>query len=206
MARHLRAEKCLHWHIDYLLGSKCARVEQVWAVESVERLECKWARQAMRWPGARIVVRRGRRFIVGPALEIPLAGIDLVPVGKASGLVRPWSGPWFRDDYCQGPGHVFFVLPDGAVKPCCGYATDSERLTLGNIRRDSAAAILKNARRNMFVVAVFEAGLGRLRRALAARGVVFPGKTAGHCFFCHWILNEIPPRILDSALRDLSLP
>ena len=49
LAHHLRAGKCLHWHIDYLLGAKCARVTQVWAVESAARLECEWARQAKRW-------------------------------------------------------------------------------------------------------------------------------------------------------------
>ena len=58
VARHLRPEKRLYWHIDYLLGSKGARVVQVRTVESVVRLECKWARQAMRWIGARVVVPR----------------------------------------------------------------------------------------------------------------------------------------------------
>jgi Uri superfamily endonuclease len=41
LARHLRAEKRLHWHIDYLLEQ--ARVCEVWWAVSPERLECAWA-------------------------------------------------------------------------------------------------------------------------------------------------------------------
>ena len=58
LTRHLGFEKRRHWHIDYLLGSKHAHVVQVWAVKSAARLECKWARAAMRLPGASIVVPR----------------------------------------------------------------------------------------------------------------------------------------------------
>lgn len=88
LARHLRAEKRLHWHIDYLLGSKYARVEQVWGVESVARLECEWARQAMRWPGARIVVPRfGASDCHCPA---HLVGLDKLPAltGLTASKVR----------------------------------------------------------------------------------------------------------------------
>ncbi len=38
VARHLRVEKRLHWHIDYLLCH--AQVVEVWAGPSRERLEC----------------------------------------------------------------------------------------------------------------------------------------------------------------------
>ncbi len=41
VARHLRIEKRMHWHIDYLLEQ--ARVESVWIVNSSDRLECKTA-------------------------------------------------------------------------------------------------------------------------------------------------------------------
>jgi hypothetical protein len=152
---------------------------------------------------AKIVARFGRRFIKGEYLLLPLAPIDLVPVGKAAGMVDPWGKTWFSEDYCQGPGHVLYVLPDGSVKPCCGYATDADRLTIGNIHTDSAAAILRKAARNPFVRAVFERGLGRVRRALSAEGVRFPGKTDNHCFFCHHVLTEVPPDALDKALRAL---
>jgi sugar fermentation stimulation protein A len=41
VARHLRREKRLHWHIDYLL--QVARVTEVWSRVGQERLECAWA-------------------------------------------------------------------------------------------------------------------------------------------------------------------
>jgi len=41
IARHLRADKRLHWHIDYLLAH--ARVIEVVRVASEERLECRIA-------------------------------------------------------------------------------------------------------------------------------------------------------------------
>jgi Uri superfamily endonuclease len=38
LERHLRADKRLHWHVDYLL--RCARVEAVWYRHGRERQEC----------------------------------------------------------------------------------------------------------------------------------------------------------------------
>ena len=55
LARHLRAEKRLHWHIDYLLNVRRARVVEVWAAEGAARRECDWARAVMQLPGAAMV-------------------------------------------------------------------------------------------------------------------------------------------------------
>lgn len=41
VARHIRKEKRLHWHIDYLL--QVATVVDVWRHMGPERLECAWA-------------------------------------------------------------------------------------------------------------------------------------------------------------------
>lgn len=41
LSRHLRADKCLHWHIDYLLGQ--AEIEEIWIHRGDQRLECEWA-------------------------------------------------------------------------------------------------------------------------------------------------------------------
>ncbi len=54
VARHLRAEKRLHWHVDYLAAR--APVVGVWYVESGERLECAWAARLSALPGADIPV------------------------------------------------------------------------------------------------------------------------------------------------------
>lgn len=50
VARHRRVEKRRHWHIDYLLER--ATLVDVWMVLSDERLECRWAAIARRWPQA----------------------------------------------------------------------------------------------------------------------------------------------------------
>ncbi|MGD0783602.1 MAG: SPASM domain-containing protein, partial [Candidatus Aminicenantales bacterium] len=179
-------------------------VAQILAVRGArDRATTVRIRRLTRLLGAKIVTRCGRRFIKAEYLLLPLAMIDLVPVGKADGLRDPWRTAWFKEDYCQGPGQVLYVLPDGSVKPCCGYATDSERLTIGNIYSDSAERILRKAARNPYVRTVFERGLSRLRGRLAADGVRFPGRTDNHCFFCHHVLTAVEPAVLDRALRAL---
>lgn len=144
---------------------------------------------------AKLVHVGGHRAIRSESLFVPVTTIDLVPVGKAESLLNPWGGEWFQEDFCRGPGHVFYVLPDGSVKPCCGYATDSEQLTIGNIHKDPAAMMLKNASRNPFVSAVFETGLSRVRARLERQGVVFPGATTNQCYFCHHVLTMVPQNI-----------
>ncbi len=143
----------------------------------------------------------GRPCIKGAAAFIRIFRIQLAPIGKAAGLRHAWDGEWFREDHCKGPGNVLFVMPDGSVKPCCGYANAAARLTVGNIRCDSARDILRNASSNRFVRAVFTSGLSRIRKALESEGVPFPGKTTSHCYFCHYIINEIPEKILNRCLN-----
>jgi sugar fermentation stimulation protein A len=42
LRRHCRQRRVLHWHIDYLLQR--AKIEEIRAEVSPERLECKWAK------------------------------------------------------------------------------------------------------------------------------------------------------------------
>ncbi len=149
---------------------------------------------------AKLVRVGGHRVIRNDSLFMPITTIDLAPVGKAERFVDPWGKDWFQEDFCRGPGHVFYVLPDGSVKPCCGYATDSERLTIGNIHKDTAAKMLENAARNPFVSAVFRDGLTGIRKRLTKRGVVFPGATKNQCYFCHHVLTAVPRKDLDECL------
>ena len=55
IGRHLRRDKRLRWHIDYLLRE--AEVAEVWYLVGGERSECAWCRAAMDMPGARLPVR-----------------------------------------------------------------------------------------------------------------------------------------------------
>ena len=56
VARHQRAEKRLHWHIDYLLQQ--ARIIDVVIHPTTERLECAYNSCILNLPGARIIVPR----------------------------------------------------------------------------------------------------------------------------------------------------
>jgi uncharacterized Fe-S cluster-containing radical SAM superfamily protein len=116
--------------------------------------------------------------------------IDLSPVGRAAGLKNPWDGKWFKDDFCSGPGNIFFVTPDGKVAPCCGYANGHALLNIGTID-DSPAKLIKNARKNKFVSTIFSRGLHALRKKLMAEGIKLPGKTTNHCFFCRYLLDLV---------------
>lgn len=133
-------------------------------------------------------------------LLIRIFSIDLSPVGKAADLKNGWDGRWFRDDLCRGPGNVFFVLPDGTVKPCCGYAADAEILTIGSITRDTPHTLLKKARTNRFVTALFSSGLHPIRRRLERAGIRFPGKTSNHCFFCRYLTHAVPGALLKKCV------
>lgn len=142
----------------------------------------------------------GSAHIKSPELFIKILNIELTPVGKAARLKCAADNEWFADDYCEGPGNVFFVEASGDVKPCCGYAEDSKTLAIGNIRSDSAAAILRSAHSNRYVQAVFGAGLAKLRRKLENAGVIFGFKTKNHCYFCNHVLTKVPKDILGKCL------
>ena len=142
-------------------------------------------------------------FSVKP-LPIKTVRIPLSPVNETmSKLKSSWGDRWFKEDYCKGPGNALFVMPDGDVKPCCGYATDHAVLTIGNINRDSAVELINKARRNDFVRSVFTIGLSGIRKRLMKLGVRFPGKTENHCFFCNYILTKIPKKILKRAIATI---
>lgn len=55
IARHLRPEKRLHWHIDYLLQH--AVVEDILLFLTGERRECAINRQTLALPHARVIAR-----------------------------------------------------------------------------------------------------------------------------------------------------
>ncbi len=142
---------------------------------------------------------KGQAYIKGPALFIKIFKIKLSAIGAAEKLKDPWSGKWFKEDRCKGPGNVFFVEPSGDVRPCCGYA-DAEDLVIGNIKDDPACLIFKNAAKNRFVSTVFRSGLSRIRKRLEKAGVGFPGQTDDHCYFCNYIIKQIPRRTLGPCL------
>lgn len=56
LARHIRADKRLHWHIDFLLQH--AALDTIWQAAYPQRLECAWAMAMLALPGAQTPVHR----------------------------------------------------------------------------------------------------------------------------------------------------
>ena len=53
VARHLRRDHRMHWHIDYLnLAKTEASVREIWWAEGRSRRECEWSEAIARLPGA----------------------------------------------------------------------------------------------------------------------------------------------------------
>ena len=96
-------------------------------------------------------------------LTVTLNWNHLAPVGRAEHFTGGWDDTWFGEDFCEGPGQALIVNPRGAVKPCCGFASDLDQLTIGNIHQDSVAAIVHGARKHPYVGKVFRKGLTAIR-------------------------------------------
>jgi hypothetical protein len=132
-----------------------------------------------------------RYLLVAPDLTMTLNWNHLAPVERAEHFEGAWDGEWFEEDYCEGPGQALIVTPKGDVKPCCGYASDLDQLTIGNINTDTVEAILQRARNHPYVGKVFREGLTSVRdQVLASNPDALPGATSNHCFFCWYVLTR----------------
>jgi pyruvate-formate lyase-activating enzyme len=133
----------------------------------------------------------GRYLLVSNQLTMTLNWNHLAPVERAEHFDGAWDGMWFQEDYCEGPGQALIVNPRGEVKPCCGFASDLDQLTIGNIHKDSVAQIVRRARRHPYVGKVFREGLTAIRDEILARDPgALPGATSNHCFFCWYVLTR----------------
>jgi MoaA/NifB/PqqE/SkfB family radical SAM enzyme len=133
----------------------------------------------------------GRYLMVSPEVTVPLNWNHLAPVERAEKLTGGWDGEWFAEDYCEGPGQALIVNPRGEVKPCCGFASDLDQLTIGNIYTDTVARIVRRARRHPYVGKVFREGLTAIRAEILARDPdALPGATSNHCYFCWYVLTR----------------
>ena len=93
------------------------------------------------------------------------------------------SKKWFKDDYCEGPGNIFFVHPNGKIAPCCGFANENEKLIIGNINQ-SFSEVMQNAENNQFVKTCFEKGLLKLTKKNRKK---ISGKTKDICTACDFL-------------------
>jgi pyruvate-formate lyase-activating enzyme len=133
----------------------------------------------------------GRYLLVGDQWTMTLNWNHLAPVERAERFDGAWDGVWFQEDYCEGPGQALIVNPRGEVKPCCGFASDLDQLTIGNIHYHNVAQIVRRARRHPYVGKVFREGLTAIRDDILARDPdALPGATSNHCYFCWYVLTR----------------
>jgi organic radical activating enzyme len=132
-----------------------------------------------------------RYLLVSPDLTMTLNWNHLAPVERAERFTGAWDGEWFQEDYCEGPGQALIVTPKGDVKPCCGFASDLDQLTIGNIYRDTVKEVIRRGRQHPYVGKVFREGLTAIRDELLARDPnALPGATTNHCYFCWYVLTR----------------
>ena len=133
-----------------------------------------------------------RHMVVSDDLTMTLNWNHLATVERAESLPGdPWDGTWFEEDYCEGPGQALIVNPRGEVKPCCGFASDLDQLTIGNIHTDSVEGIIRRARKHPYVGKLFREGLLAIRDEILERDPsAFPAATSNHCFFCWHVLTK----------------
>ncbi len=125
-------------------------------------------------------------FDDGSGLYIP---VQRVPYSAAASENAWNSARWFTDDFCEGPGNVFYVHANGTVAVCCGYANEDSKLIVGRIT-DSYETLFKSARTNDYISLVYEKGLAAKRQEMEADGFIFPGKTNDMCFFCDYMCHR----------------
>lgn len=132
-----------------------------------------------------------RYLLVSPDFTMVVNWNHLAAVERAEDFKGSWDGSWFEEDYCEGPGQALIVTPRGEVKPCCGFASDLDQLTIGNVHTDTVADVIRRAREHPYVGKVFREGLTAIRDEILARDpAALPGATTNHCFFCWYALTR----------------
>lgn len=103
------------------------------------------------------------------------------------------SKKWFKEDYCQGPGNIFYIHSDGSIAPCCGFANENPKLFIGTID-DSFDTLLENCTKSEMINRCYNLGLSKykkiLKKELRKEGLHFPGKTNDICTFCDFVCKQ----------------
>ena len=155
-------------------------------------------------PSLRGAQRRGNpqyKDVSEPWIASPSARNDVMiyhlPRTYTSDDPRAWQARrWFREDFCEGPGHILYVHADGNIAPCCGFANENPALFIGTIK-DSFESIMEKAADNPMIKICYEEGLSHYRRngikkSLRSQGKKLPGKCSDICSFCDYVCKQDP--------------
>lgn len=96
---------------------------------------------------------------------------------------------WFKDDFCEGPGHILYVHYNGNIAPCCGFANENEALCIGTID-NTLKEIIENSRQNKMIQLCYNKGLRTKREEMQKAGKTFPGITDDICMFCDYLCKH----------------
>lgn len=123
----------------------------------------------------------------GSGIDIPIV---IIPYSSGADEQTAWNAhSWFEDDFCEGPGQVFYVHGDATVAVCCGFANENPQLIAGTLS-DGYEKLVATARAKPHITDCYEKGLGARRKELESSGIAFPGKTNDPCFFCDWLCKH----------------
>ena len=100
---------------------------------------------------------------------------------------RSWQDKkWFKEDFCSGPGQIFYIHSDGRIAPCCGFANENEKLIIGNINQ-TFDEVLNHAKQNDMIKLCYLDGLSSKIKELKKQKLLPKGKTKDNCTFCDFI-------------------
>jgi len=127
------------------------------------------------------------KAMLKPFDEFVVDWIDYIPHDFDD--AKYWNSErWFKDDYCKGPGNVFYVHSGGDISGCCGYANEEKELFLGNVTKDNYESLMKNAQNSEMYAIIYERGFEAEIRTLESESKIL-GKTDKHCLFCRKIIE-----------------
>lgn len=120
--------------------------------------------------------------------EIP---VYILPQSFTGNNPFSWQAKkWFKDDFCQGPGQILYIHPDGRIAPCCGFANENKKLIIGSID-DPFNKIMENAEENPMIALCYEQGLSKAVKLLKKQKITLPGKCNDICSFCDFVCKNL---------------
>ncbi len=117
--------------------------------------------------------------------------VQITPLCFSCDNPKAWQDKkWFKEDFCEGPGQILYVHPNGNIAPCCGFANECEKLIIGNIKQDFET-VMKNAADNKMIDICYNSGLLNFLKEKQKQGMKFQGKTSDNCTFCEYVAKNL---------------